>query len=70
MGLVGRLPMSYSYSASRYSYSYSIRYPGGSLDQSSQHRYDPLQIAFFRVHWFIVNRIAYPQDIMNRSTFQ
>jgi hypothetical protein len=33
---------------------------GGSLDQSSQHRYDPLQIAFAASIGFIVNRIEYP----------
>ena len=38
-----------------------LRYPGGSLDQSSQHRYDPLQIACAACIGFIVNRISYPQ---------
>ena len=37
-----------------------LRYSGGSLDQSSQHRYDPLQIAFAASIGFIVNRIEYP----------
>ena len=38
----------------------SIRSSGGSLDQSSQHRYDPLQIACAASIGFIVNRIEYP----------
>ena len=38
-----------------------LRYSGGSLDQSSQHRYDPLQIACAACIGFIVNRIEYPQ---------
>ena len=46
-----------------------LRYSGGSLDQSSQHRYDLLPIAFAASIGFIVNRIEYPQDIMKRSTF-
>ena len=37
-----------------------LRYPGGSLDQSSQHRYDPLQIALAASIGFIVKRIEFP----------
>lgn len=43
--------------------------PGGSLDQSSQHRYDPLVVRFTAKTESIVNRIAYPQNIMNRCKF-
>ena len=42
-----------------------LRYPGGSLDQSSYHRYDSFQVRFTNLVRIIFNRIADLQDIVN-----
>jgi len=42
-----------------------LRYPGGSLDQSSQHRYDLFQVRFSKLVRIISNRIADTQHVVN-----
>jgi hypothetical protein len=47
-----------------------FRYSVHSLNQSSEHRYNPFQVGFTTAIRIIVDRVANLQDIMNCSTFQ